>query len=354
MEKMRDLQIDSLKGFLIISIILVHIPIPPHVHAVFLVIKNILLFFNVPLFFAISTIFIKNVSEQYIFQRIRLLIIPYIFWYFCEYNKLSSPYFIHSPINYLKQIPDNFINFSVNFCYGNWPHLESVLWFLPALLVINLVWVFYKKYFSNNNIYKIFFGLFYIYFFLKVSEITVKYHFYIPWGLDIAVYLMPYLLCINYVYKNKLKFLKETKTNFIILILVLILAIAVIILVEPTKTVSMTHGRIDFSQFFVPSSVAGYIAMIVLSSSILLIFFKMHFLKKLSYIGRYTFSIFVMHIPIITFIQYYFWKVLYVNNNFVFLVAIYVNVVFSIIIPIILSKILMKVSKKFIYIGAVE
>jgi len=86
----RDLRLDTLKGLLIIFVILGHIPF-----SFFNIEKiNILqtftmwfYFFHMPLFLAISVLFIKD-SYSWILKRALLILLPYLFWFFYGHKRM--------------------------------------------------------------------------------------------------------------------------------------------------------------------------------------------------------------------------------------------------------------------------
>ena len=140
----RDLRIDSLKGFLIILVIIGHIPLnsfnieKQHIFSSF---TQWIYFFHMPLFFAMRVLFIKN-DFIWIIKRASLILIPYFFWFFYGHKKLL----FENPLEFMRGV-----------FMGNWESLNSIIWFLPALFTLNvLFYIFYK---SNQGLKYLLFGL---------------------------------------------------------------------------------------------------------------------------------------------------------------------------------------------------
>jgi fucose 4-O-acetylase-like acetyltransferase len=87
---MRNLKIDTLKGFLIILVVIGHIPfsyfslqtITP-----ITIFSSWLYFFHMPLFLAISTLFIKA-NIKWLGKRFLLILSPYLFWFFWAHKRM--------------------------------------------------------------------------------------------------------------------------------------------------------------------------------------------------------------------------------------------------------------------------
>jgi len=226
---------------------------------------------------------------------------------------------------------------------GNWSTLNSIIWFLPALFSLNLLFfIFYK----SNQLVKYSLIILSIISFIFATQI-VNYHYDIPFGFNVAVYLVLLTYLIQYIYNHKEKILK---INYIYIFGALILSSMLLFLYEPTKTHTGWHNIIDLGQFSVATTILGYMSFLILNLSIFILFMKINSNKFLSLIGTYSFPIFLLHLI-----------VLYKVSNFIKFNSSFLNIFFlifcfalSILLPIIISKFLIKISEKFKYIGMTQ
>lgn len=95
----RDLKIDSLKGFLITLVVIGHIPFGSFNIEKVDSIKYFtqwLYFFHMPLFLAVSVLYIKD-NYNWFFKRASLILIPYLFWFFYGHKKML----IENPVDFM-------------------------------------------------------------------------------------------------------------------------------------------------------------------------------------------------------------------------------------------------------------
>lgn len=337
----RDYKLDALKGFLIMCVVYGHLTIPSNLSPIFSYIHGIIYYFHMPLFLAVSTLFVHEFSKAWVERRIKSIIIPFVFWvvYYCV---------VFTPSNPLGTLRNSIIPIVKMILWGNWIHLQSILWFLPALFSSLLVWNLYKN--KVNDVFtKTIFWSIYVIYFININTVAIHYHVYIPYSLDLAVYLVPLFACANFVYKehSNNRILKEV--GLLGASALIFLSIHGITVFEHVKTFTEYHYRIDLAQLTVPLTIIGYLSMIFLSCSILLLFLRLPKFKWLSYIGRYSFFIFVLHL---FFVKTFSIRHVSDNLNFNCLLEVILNLSTCVIVPIIISKVLMK--NWFRYIGAVE
>ena len=86
----RDSKIDSLKGFLIILVVVGHIPFGnfniEKVDAINYAIRWFY-FFHMPLFLVVSVLFIKS-EYNLLIKRASLILLPYLFWFFYGHKRM--------------------------------------------------------------------------------------------------------------------------------------------------------------------------------------------------------------------------------------------------------------------------
>ncbi|MFA5995922.1 MAG: acyltransferase [Patescibacteria group bacterium] len=344
---MRDLKIDSLKGFLIICVLWGHMCVlvtgltnaDATLWNTFFELINTyfpVYYFHMPLFFALSIIFVRSINFELVKKRVLTILFPYVFWFVWPHLDTGL---IH-PLVTIKHL-----------LYGNWINIVSILWFLPALFSVNIYYALYRKY-SHKKYVGIFFVLAGI-IFLLAKSIAQTYHVMIPFGLDLAIYLFPYLFIIDTIYKHKHFFTKYNKWYALLLIPVGISAVRLIDYYEPMKDYTPYIARIDLAQFSVPFTVIGYGAMMLLSSAIVIFFLIINPVKILSYIGKYSMPIYLLHLVVMGKLIMIYNKVILLNNPRLFLVVILISFSIIIISSIVISKLLTKLSKYAKYIGMV-
>ena len=101
----------------------------------------------------------------------------------------------------------------------------------------------------------------------------------------------------------------------------------------------------------------GFIAMSTLSAGIMMVFLKIGKVNFLMYIGRYAFPIYLLHLYVGEIVNKrltsYFINIYHENNTVVFITYL-LSIVLAIVISITISKLLMKISPLFRYIGMKE
>lgn len=326
----RDLKLDSLKGFLIVLVVIGHIPFSNfNIEKISIVeyFGQWFYIFHMPLFFAVSVLFIKT-DYQWLFKRASFILIPYLFWFFYGHKRML----LENPIEFIEGV-----------LMGNWSTLNSIIWFLPALFTLNLLFFLFKK--SNKKI-QVLFLIISLASFIYASEIAML-HYQIPFGFDVAIYLFLLVLTIKYIYENKERFIK---INMYQILGLLIISSLLLFNFEPIKTHSQWYSIIDLAQFSVATTVIGYISFFILNISIFIFFIKIKSNQILEFIGNYSFPIFLLHLIIL----YKLPNLIKFDSNYTNFLFLLISTVLSILLPIVISKILMKISDKFEYIGMVK
>ena len=95
----RDSKIDSLKGFLIILVVVGHIPFGSFNIEKVDAIKYFthwFYFFHMSLFLAVSVLFIKS-EYSWLIKRASLILLPYLFWFFYGHKRML----LENPIEFM-------------------------------------------------------------------------------------------------------------------------------------------------------------------------------------------------------------------------------------------------------------
>ena len=195
MIKSRNIQVDVLKGILIVFVILGHASKLPYFD-----------WFHMSIFFMISGYLIKvpekGQERRWIGKRASVLLIPYLAYYFLilllKYHTVS-----------LGDIK------SVLLSGKNLVGIFGVWWFPVCLLISSVLLVFLVNYWSDKWLLWIVSGMYtgaiLISNIVKASESAVL--FYVPWNLDVCMLAVPYMV-LGYFYKKneasiKVKFIKR-------------------------------------------------------------------------------------------------------------------------------------------------
>jgi fucose 4-O-acetylase-like acetyltransferase len=335
----RDYAIDNLKGVIIILVIIGHNSLLNSFKAPFTdFLQGYIYLFHMPLFFGLSALFVRDFSWEYVKKRFIQLMIPFFFFVIVDPVNIVFQ-LVHPGSSAMPLLLDLHVKDAIKKIFvGSGFYLQSPLWFLPTLFLANLFFAFLFK----NRLNKLVIGLYLIAFcfVLFFSTIIQTKHYCIPYGIDAAIYIIPLLFFMHFVYVNKARFLKY---NPAIYLAGIVASSILILLVIPKRPASSLTGRFDIAQFYVPNTIWGYLLICALSVSIFLLFLNFNKRTVFSMIGLYTMPIFILHI-------YPWFNGLRDMSPALFLLL---NVIGDLAIAIGISKLLMKISPKFSWIGMV-
>lgn len=344
---MRDLHIDSLKGFLILAVLWGHIglvraAVPGNI-SLWIPLEELLNvqipvgYFHMALFFAVSILFVKGINFDFIKKRALLLLMPYVFWYLWTVQNS----FIVDTVATLKKV-----------LWGNWAHVTSILWFLPACFTVNIYFALYRKY--SGTYWVAAFWLAWLVVFLYAERIAAVYHPLFPFGIDLTLYLFPLLVVIDYIYRHKQWFQKVSAWWALALLPIAYGCIRIIDIVEPIKTYTPFAYRIDLAQFTVPFTLPGLLAMLGLCSSITIFFLMAKPLGVLSTVGKYSLPIYLLHLTVIAKLAMVLNKTALWQNPKFFFMLMFLSIPVIVLTAIGCSKLFSKLSPYAKYIGMVQ
>ena len=311
----RNVFLDTLKGILIIFVVIGH---SPSVGSSSKIIFSIIYCFHMPAFFVLSSLNLKSRFRDEL-KGVKLILIIYLFWLIFSTLKNNS----------------NFFNVLL---FSNWQHLKNILWFLPALIIFKL----YFSLLSVRNLKILFFtlGIFSILY----SDILLYYLEFIPWGINIAVYMTPCILVLKELY-NRIDFISNypSDKSIIIISTLFIASLISFIYVESSLGHAFPYYYLDFAQFVVPT-IYGYIFLFLMMFSIIALT-KVNIKDSwLSFLGKNTMPIYLFHYFFILLIP----NILPINNYIAWVLLI----ILSIIFPLMISSLLKKITIYFKYLGA--
>ncbi len=273
----RDPSIDALRGFLILCVLAGHLPFG-HFYgtqtAWWPVVNETIYLFHVPLFFAISCLFLPELAARRLLTSLAAIAVPYVLWY--AWQRFS----------FLAQDP---AGWTVLLLRGNFSSLGSTLWFLPALVSVRLLASLAKPLAGSLTGMVALSGLWLAGF--ALLDWTIGARASIPFGLDVAFYCLPYCALIVWVERRRESWPRVAPWAWWLLVAGLTLWVYAI---EPLKTHTPWRHRIDLAQLSVPHELGQYAAWAALGAAWFLAFRRVTW-RPLTLIGRHSFPIYLIH-----------------------------------------------------------
>ena len=187
----RNVILDNARGIGIFLVILGHTLLLEYNKLV-----EIIYFFHMPLFF-----FLSGMSLYYSFKH-KLNFKDY---FVKKFKSIMNPYFIFSLLTFLywalfernfriNNVPilNTFINIFLGFVNGGLYSFNSVMWFLPCLFIIEIMFYFLIKLKNKNKVLICFT-------FLILGYFLSKHSILLPFGLELA-FIGIFFTCSGYIY----------------------------------------------------------------------------------------------------------------------------------------------------------
>jgi fucose 4-O-acetylase-like acetyltransferase len=281
----RHASLDALRGLLIVSVVMGHFPSTPTGVSPLGELPDWIYYIHIPLFLALSCLFVKPITRELVRRRAVQILVPYAVW-----MVLTEP---------VRAVSDP-KTFAWELLFGNWDHVRSPLWFLPALFTLN-VWMMVWRWacsspaasFSRTGVR----GLMVV---LSVGafvggQTLALHHMHIPLGLDVAPFLFPFVLLIDRVWRTRSRLQAMKRWWMALAVAMLVLGGVVIRFVEEPKEYCFFGRRVDFAQFSVPEKVPGYLGMCVMGVALFVLALRLPPPRWLQAVGRASMPIFLMH-----------------------------------------------------------
>ena len=270
--------LDALRGLLMVTVIIGHFPTSGGGRNPFGPVPEWLYFFHIPLFLALSCLFSKALTPALLGQRARQILLPYGLW-------LA----INNPDQLLRH-PGALL---LDGAMGNYAHVPSILWFLPALFSTNLLVGLSRR--LRPRLLHPFLAL------LAAGGLALaprlaRCHTQIPFGLDVALYLLPFIWAMDQVWQQREALARHVgKVLMPAALLALPLGGTLIRCCEQVKTHSAYARRVDFAQFSVPETLPGYLGMALMAAGLLVLASRLPAPRWLAAVGRCSMPIFLLH-----------------------------------------------------------
>lgn len=281
--KKRVIELDILKGFGIILVVLGHNS-PPH----FL---NVLIYaFHMPLFFFISG-YIFN-GQDNIYKKFQSLIVPFYFIGLLSYLLwiLKQAIFRSDEISFISPLIGLLYGSNIN----NYLYFNLPLWFFTALFSIYLiVYIFKHKY-----------SLLFILSLVMINYIDIFRVIILPFSLNQALIGLSFFIMGNLFKYNNFKLQFQTKTYIVFGITILIWLYSVFF-----------NGKVDLLSLNINIPILFFLNGLVGSILIFYLFFNLKIkLIDLSFLGQHSMIIFSTHIPLGWILKYFY--LIFFNYNF--------------------------------------
>ena len=329
-ETNRHQGLDALKGFLILAVIIGHFPRSAGGLSPFGPFPEWIYYFHIPLFLALSCLFVPPFSGGIVWQRTRQLLIPYLAW---------TAFFMH------KALTNNPLESFRNILFGNWFHVRTILWFLPALFSANILMALWRRGREAKPRYRPWITLL-----LALPMVAAfafapwvaQSHDSIPFGIDIAIFLFPFIWTVERLWKNRAPLATFFGRAWVGMALVAIpLGCALIYHFEKVKTRTIFHHRVDFAQFSVPESAMGYLGMFLMSAGLVILASWLQPPRWLALIGRASMPIYLFHLQVL----FYFVRYISICGESQVLLTLFGVLVITAVVAIILlaTKIVLRI-----------
>ena len=280
MGRERHQGLDALRGALMIAVIIGHYPTSAHGLNPFGPLPDWLYFFHIPLFLALSCLFARPWSVAQTGQRARQLLVPFVFWLAVAHpGLLSRPWLL-----------------ARDAAMGNWASVQSVLWFLPALFTANLLMGCWRR---CAPLARLPLGALVLGTCVCAGRVAL-WHDTIPFGLDVALFLFPFIWIIDQTWRRRERLLRAAGPWLAPAALAgLVLGGALVRVCERIKTHSAFARRVDFAQFSVPETLPGYLGMTLMGVALVLLASRVPAPRWLAAVGRCSMPIFLLHYPLL-------------------------------------------------------
>lgn len=281
--KQRIEYIDLAKGICILLVVFLHCTSDG---GGFPLLEKKLCTFRMPLYFILSGLFFKEYGGtlNFIIKKTNKLLIPFLTFYFFIGILMSCTYdvYLHND-SHLKDP-----SYYFSFYYEHFNNMPNAIWFLLCLFVVNLIFyiIFHisQKYSIMSIIIcvvSLMFGS--IGYFLGASHINL------PMWLDTSFTVIPFF-CFGYMLKHKTNFLYPNKADRYSL-WIFILCLCIVFFLGDKVSYIDNSFHIAFPSVYI-CGIAGSIAVLIIAKVI-------KYIPIISYLGRYSIIVLIVHHPII-------------------------------------------------------
>lgn len=286
--------IDSLKGMVIVLVVIGHLSTIPS-GLIFSKLNQYIYSFHMPLFFFISGYLFNfekyaNVEKTYLMKRSFSLIIPYFFFSIIAYIFYIIMDWLYQPQTQNIELFGKgvFFNLYAVICSANGYLIDTPLWFLPCLFITEILFFMSIKHFKQN--YKL------LALIIIFSLTGFLYNIYIPlrmpWGIDISLTGTVFYSA-GYFFRRKYEDIFFKKSYVFILFLLL-----------THITLSFINPKVDMYKLIYNNYFFFYLSAFSGIFFYIYIFKMIKPLKALQFYGKNSLIILGLHYLIISTLKY--------------------------------------------------
>ncbi|HET7537869.1 MAG TPA: acyltransferase [Candidatus Didemnitutus sp.] len=282
----RDAGIDSVRGFLILCVVIGHTPWGyftaqnPSLFglSLYYFVTQVIWFFALPLFIGVSCLYLQPLSLRYAGKRALALLLPYVI-YLCVQQ---APALRGNPRWWLQML-----------AWGNFAKLISIIWFLPALYSCNIAAAAMVRSEKKNWFWIALAGLALLS--LATGPSVASVHGQVPFGLDIALMMLPFAFGLRIVDRM---YGRLSEIPRLPLLLFFLGGAASLFVLEPPKLTNPWQNKIDLAQYSIPSTPFNYVLWFLIAVAVFLLIRRKPW-RVLSLLGSYSMPIYLIHYEVI-------------------------------------------------------
>jgi fucose 4-O-acetylase-like acetyltransferase len=270
----RNQTVDVIKGVLVVLVVFGHVKTDNNFIAL---LQEVAYIFHMPLFFVIGVYYIKPDSIKKNFRKSLFLLVVYAFVVLLLKRDIKTTFF--------------------SLLASNFRTLNSILWFIPALVTLRSLVFFGLQSIAANWVISIF----------SVVAILNRESFgcnsvFSFWGLNIAVYLYPIAYSQHKLFRvlnDKVKTEGSKKIRIALLYFILFLLFVCVFYVRvPIQDVYGFSHRLDLAQYNVPE-IEGYLYLLIISAMITCLSCTDIRIQIFECVGKVSLVIYLLHLPVI-------------------------------------------------------
>ncbi|MFM2090141.1 MAG: Acyltransferase family [Planctomycetota bacterium] len=284
----RHAGLDALKGLLIVAVVIGHWDAVGFGVDPFGPLRSWVYYIHVPLFLAVSALFLAWSGPARLVRRLGMILVPYALWMLI----LRRHQLIQDPVALFTDI-----------AWGNFAHVMSVLWFLPALASLTVLMSAWRWAEAGPGPIRALAaaGL------LAAGTAAwtcvpwlIPWHDRIPFGADVALVLLPWVVVIDRLWRSRAAILPARPGLALASAAALVVVgWAMLHLLEPVKTHNPYGHRIDLAQLSVALTPGGIVGMTALAAGLLLAADRLPAPRLLVAIGMASMPIFILHYEVL-------------------------------------------------------
>lgn len=275
-----------MRGFLILCVVVGHTPLgyltasdpklfglPLYYFSV-----QVIWFFALPLFIAISCLYIQPLSLAYSAKRALAILVPYVLYLVLQ----QWPALTQNPLGWLRMA-----------AWGNFSSLQSIIWFLPALYLCNIAAAAIVKHEGSVGFGLALSGVALLS--IATAPWVASVRDLLPFGINLALMMLPFVFVLRLVERRRevLSYISRRAC-----LIFTVGAAGCLFVLEPEKLTNPWRNKIDLAQYSIPSTPVNYLLWMMVALGVFL-FFRFRPISFLRFLGIYSMPIYLLHYEVI-------------------------------------------------------